>query len=379
MPINSQESVPPAQRLARRLRELRQSGLGKRLTQEQVGQLLGGDDPLSAPLISSWERENHPTVPPEERLRAYARIFATPRSLAAGLLDEADLSDDELDRLYTLESELLALRQAAVSRPSHATSTTALSGAIFEEPPVARAVGYGTWHFEDQRPVVIVASELPSPERPEYADPSSPDYVELYRYADLDAMVEVYGHLRAANPQNNRIRFRPPAQLSRDDLASHIVLLGGVDWNPVTREILDRLNLPVRQVSAEDRAEDAYFEASDGDQRSEFRPKVVERAGGEELIEDVALFYRGPSPLNRRRTLTICNAMYGRGTLGAVRALTDAWFRDRNEQYLTQRFFDTEEFLLLVRVPVFAGNTVTPDWTLEENRLFEWSRGGENA
>ncbi|MFG1920410.1 helix-turn-helix transcriptional regulator [Cryptosporangium sp. NPDC048952] len=359
-------------RLARKLRELRQTGLGRRLTQEQLGQLLGGSEPLSAPLISSWERERDPVVPPEERLRAYAHVFATKRSLTAGMLAEDDLVEAEKERLYELESELMGLRQDAISEPKADATRSVGAGSMIEEPPIGRAVGYGTWHFADQRPVVIVASELPAAQRPEYADPSSPDYVEMYQYADLDAMVEAYGHIRAANPQNTRVRFRSARTLTRDDFASHLVLLGGVDWNPVTRDILVRLDLPVRQVSAEDRAQDAYFEATDGDRKRQFRPTVIERSGETELIEDVALFYRGSSPLNRRRTVTICNAMYGRGTLGAVRALTDAWFRDRNEAYLAERFGDVDEFLLLVRVPVFAGNTVTPDWTLEENRLFEW-------
>ncbi|GAA0264055.1 helix-turn-helix transcriptional regulator [Cryptosporangium japonicum] len=372
--MSGQDPTSPPVRLARRLRELRRSGLGRRLTQEQLGQLLGGAEPLSAPLISSWERDNGPTVPPESRVRAYARVFATRRSLEAGILEEDDLSDEEKDHLYELESELVRLRSEAVGAEAEPST-----GAEAAEPPIGRAVGYGTWHFEDQRPVVIVASELPTDERPEYADPSSPDYVELFRYADLDSMVEAYGHIRAANPQNNRVRFRRASALTRDDFASHLVLLGGVDWNPVTRDLLRRLDLPIRQVSADDRAQNGYFEVVEGDQRRRFRPKVSTDQGAAELVEDVAMFYRGPSPLNRRRTVTICNAMFGRGTLGAVRALTDAWFRDRNEDYLAERFGGAEEFLLLIRVPVFAGNTLTPDWTLEENRLYEWSRTAGQA
>jgi len=376
MSAQGQDSVPPPVRLARKLRDLRRSGLGRRLTQEQLGQLLGGAEPLSAPLISSWERDTQPTVPPEGRVRAYARVFATQRSLSEGIVEEDDLSEVEKEHLYELESELVGLRAAAIGA---AEADSPSAGAAVAEPPIGRAVGYGTWHFGDQRPVVIVASELPVDERPGYASSSSPDYVELFRYADLDSMVEAYGHIRAANPQNNRVRFRPASALTRDDFASHLVLLGGVDWNPVTRDLLRRMHLPVRQVSADNRVQDAYFEVVEGDRRRQFRPQVIADQGAAELIEDVALFYRGPSPLNRRRTVTICNAMFGRGTLGAVRALTDAWFRDRNESYLAERFGDAEEFLLLIRVPVFAGNTLTPDWTLEENRLFEWSRTAGQA
>ncbi|SHN04224.1 hypothetical protein SAMN05443668_102688 [Cryptosporangium aurantiacum] len=348
-----------------------------KLSQERLAHLLGGEDPLSAPLISSWERANDPVVPPEGRLRAYARLFATERSVPEGrLLEEEELTPNERERVIDLEHELLALRRDALAPV--AVPVAEWASAIVE-PPVAKKLGRGTWRFENERPVAIVASELPVAERPAYADSYSPDYVEMYRYADLDAMVELYGHIRATNPQNTRIRFRSRNTLTPDDFSSHLVLLGGVDWNPVTRALLDRLELPIRQVSSADRAEGAYFEVNEGGDRHRYSATVAPVGEGMELREDVGLFYRGPNPFNRHRTLTICNAMYGRGTLGAVRALTDAWFRDRNEEFLEERFGDAEEFCLLVRVPVFEGHTVTPDWTVPETRLFEWARGRRNG
>ncbi|GAA3387000.1 helix-turn-helix domain-containing protein [Cryptosporangium minutisporangium] len=361
--MGSEEPSRAVGRLAYRLRALRTEGLaGQKLSQAQVGQLLGGDRPLSAPLISSWERTRDPVLPPEVRLRAYARLFATDRAIRTGrLLDEEELNEHERERLIVLERELLKLREEELP----------------DTPPFAHPFGRGTWRFEDGQPVTIVASEMPERKLGhfEYAQKSSPDYVELYRYADLDAMVELYGHLRAANPQNTRIRFRTASGMLQDDSASHLILLGGIDWNSVTRDLLGRLNLPVRQISGADRAVDGYFEVDDGEQPRRFAPRVEGSGADTVLYEDVALFYRGPSPLNRRRTLTICNAMYGRGTLGVVMALTDAWYRDQSEDYLRVRFATAEEFCLLVRVPVFAGNTVTPDWSHKETRLFEWSRG----
>jgi hypothetical protein len=92
------------------------------------------------------------------------------------------------------------------------------------------------------------------------------------------------------------------------------------------------------------------------------------------LLEDVALFARAVSPFNRKRTVTICSGMYGRGTYGAVRALTDARFRDRNAEYLDSRFAGSEAFCILTRVRVVNGATLTPDWTTGDYTLFEWSR-----
>jgi hypothetical protein len=92
------------------------------------------------------------------------------------------------------------------------------------------------------------------------------------------------------------------------------------------------------------------------------------------LREDVALFARAVSPFNRKRYVTICNGMFGSGTYGAVRALTDALFRDRNAEYLRGTYGDSDAFCILSRVTMENGKALTPDWTLPETRLFEWSR-----
>ena len=96
-------------------------------------------------------------------------------------------------------------------------------------------------------------------------------------------------------------------------------------------------------------------------------------------MEDVALFARAINPFNRKRTVTICNGMYGSGTYGAVRALTDERFRDRNAEYVHDRFAASESYSILTRVKVLDGVALTPDWTIPENRLYEWSTGHDEA
>ena len=65
--------------------------------------------------------------------------------------------------------------------------------------------------------------------------------------------------------------------------------------------------------------------------------------------------------------------MYGRGTYGAVRALTDKKFRDRNAEYVQSRFGESDSYCILTRVPIVNGKTLTPDWTTGDYTLFEWS------
>jgi hypothetical protein len=64
----------------------------------------------------------------------------------------------------------------------------------------------------------------------------------------------------------------------------------------------------------------------------------------------VTLFARTVNPFNRDRTATICIGMYGRGTYGFFRALTDPELRERNTRYLESRFGNSPSYCLVVRV-----------------------------
>jgi hypothetical protein len=148
-----------------------------------------------------------------------------------------------------------------------------------------------------------------------------------------------------------------------------------VDWNVATSSVLARLQLPVVQVNEWNKDGGAYFEVTEDDgHKVPHRPRLEQSGGRAILREDVALFARAVNPFNRKRSVTICNGMYGRGSLGTVRALTDDMFRDRNGDYIQARLASSEAFCILTRVTVENTVTLTPDWTLPETRLFEWSR-----
>jgi transcriptional regulator with XRE-family HTH domain len=356
--------------LARRLRTLRlEEWSGVTVTQPQLAKALG----VSVPSVSSWESPHNPQPPPKARLVDYARFFATTRSLNGGrpkLVGDDELTADERGRREEREDMLLALRAEVDERPvSESASRFA--------PPLSESVATGPLHFTDARPVTIVCASLPRDrlERMPYTDPREPDYTELYTYTDLDALVELHGHVRAANP-NIPVRIRSVTGLKRDDYTTHLILLGGVDWNALTRDLLRELAVPVAQETREDDLDGGSFEVIDGELRRSFRPQLHDVGGRKELVEDVAHIFRVRNPYNWRRTVTIFNGMFGRGTYGAVRALTDASFRDRNAEYLDQRFPDGETFSILARVRIRGGEVLTPDLTVAETRLHEWPEAG---
>lgn len=359
----------PRHVLARRLRELRERRWHRKITQPELARALGG---VSVPLISSWESQNNPKIPPLSRLDAYATFFATARSVETEprLLSLTDLTEAEQRARDDLKRELMGLRNDALR----------VTGATAQAAEISESLSSGPWRFEDGNNITIVCAQLPADLRAPmpYTDPEDPQYVELYTYSDLDALFELHGHLRATNP-TSQIHLRTAQQFVSDDFSTHFIALGGIDWNQATSAVLERLQLPVRQVNDWESDKGPYFEVTTSEGPVKYWPRLEESDGQQVLTEDVALFARAVSPFNRKRIVTICNGMYGRGTYGTVRALTDARFRDRNADYIRQRFEEAESFCLLSRVEVVAGVVVTPDWSLEENRLFEWSSSGSRG
>ncbi|WNV82702.1 helix-turn-helix transcriptional regulator [Umezawaea sp. Da 62-37] len=334
----------PSPALAHRLRALRaESWPGVAITQKQLATAFGA----SSPLLSSWEAGK---VPPPARLAAYATFFATRRSIEAEPYRVPDPSE--------LTAEENAVREHLIGE----LAELADSG----------TPGRGFWYFPDRYDITIVVAQLTEEQMPltPYTDPASPDHVELYTYADLDSLIELHGHIRSVNP-DSQVHFRTATSLSPDDYTTHLVLLGGVDWNVVTTDVVDRVDLPVNQAERPDVSDAGGFEVIEDGRSRVVEPLVVRG----KLIQDVAQFYRGVNPYNRKRTVTICNGQYGRGTLGAVRALTDSKFRDRNEAYLRSRFAGHDAYSVITRVTIVNGQVVTPDWTSPENVLFEWPEG----
>lgn len=380
----------PRRQLAERLRSLREHALDSRkITQPELARALGDGQPLSVPLISSWESQTNPRIPPVARLEAYAALFGAPRSFdlrSPRPLGTDEMTDEERRSVSDLAAELTQLRQGALRAAAPHGGSMSLAGVLATQPSVEESLASGPLRFPDEKTITIVCGQWPQHmlDRVPYTDVNDPDYIELLQYSDLDALFELHGHLRAANPLN-QVNLRIAGRLTADDYHSHLLLLGGVDWNTATTNVLDRLDLPVRQVADWSKSDGQYFEVQEDGEKVRHNARLERRSGKDDgarvdggagekgiLREDVALFARAVSPVNRKRTVTICHGMYGRGTYGAVRALTDALFRDRNAEHVRTRFGGSDTYCILMRVPVFDGATLTPDWTTGEYTLFEW-------
>ncbi|MEV5961845.1 helix-turn-helix transcriptional regulator [Kribbella sp. NPDC051952] len=363
--------------LARRLRDLRES---RGLTQKALAQALSGDDTrVAMATISSWESAGNPKLPPAERLRSYALLFSTTDD-ATQLPREQDLNAAAQERFNTLHRELIGLRDAVRGQ-------------------VGSSIGGSYLYDFEHGPITIICPEAPVEGRSPMAAEDNPNHTRMYRYADLDSLVELWGHIRASNPEL-KVGHRLPAEIVADDLSGHLIVLGGIAWNQVTNRLQRVLNeLPVQQVKVSDLENGEIFRRPDGE---EFRPEWEPREGAatelpsakqlksaqmddvwrngkrHDLIEDVGLVARLPNPFNHRRTITICNGVYSRGVLGAVRTFTDLAVRERNEAYVASQF-PGGSFVMVLRVPVVNGEAISPDLENPENRLFEWPSSDEAA
>jgi hypothetical protein len=272
--------------------------------------------------------------------------------------------------------ELIAELQQGPKEPDHLYGDGVARDATYDaSAPQPRRPGAADafWCLEGDGPITLVCGALPAYmiERMPYADPLDPDYIELYTYADPDALLELYGHVRATNPGRD-VRIRTSVNLHRDDYATHVVIIGGIDFNALTRELIPSSQLPIVMSPRTDEPIPVGFETIEDGDTHNFRPVLEDQNGRLLLREDVALLHRSRNPFNVECTITICAGIFARGTLGAIRALTDRSLRTRNESYLRHRFVGHDAFGLLGRVGVTNGAVMTPDWSLADNRLFEW-------
>jgi transcriptional regulator with XRE-family HTH domain len=334
-----------AESLSHRLLLLRQRRWDEPITQPVLGSLLG----VKAPTISSWERGE--AVPPHDRIVSYATLFASRRSLdAGGLLDEADLTDAEQAERAALLADLTQLRQRAL------------------EPRETTAPDPDPLRFADGAPIRIICGKLDAP--PKTAGGHRWNYMALSAYADLDALLELHGHLRARNPDSD-VRYKLAGRVEGHDLRAHLVLLGNLALMQTDlRHLMPRL--PVSQVVDESAAPDGeVFELASSGER--FGPVFTGEGEERRVVGDVGLVARMPSPVDATRTLTVFSGVYTRGVYGAVRCLTDREIGPANARWLHDRFEADTTYGVLMRVRGADHAIATPRLSDPDVREHEFS------
>ncbi len=369
MVADSDHPSIPARRLAERLRDLREreyKQLTKKettLTQKQLAKVLGGAEALSIASVSLWEKPGSNRLPPPQRLATYARLFCSSRSFEAGpprLLRDDELTEQELGREAELYAELLALRERAQS-----TGPGVPAAREQQAPPERRN---SIWSVPDGQAVSIVCSDAPAADRPSYADPSHLNYSRYARYADLDALVEVYGQVKADNPGASMVRLLSPHELLRDFALNHLVVVGGAAVYDVAPYFAQDISLPTAEPIPG--TDTHVFKCRVGDEEREFTSTRDEEGV---LVEDIGLIARGEHPHAPGHTVTMLSGITSRGVHGTALGFTNRHVRDENEEYLRNAFGNANAFCIVMRVPVIRNTALPPNLSRDDIRLYEWS------
>jgi hypothetical protein len=342
----------PAERLAQHLRALREQGFdGQRVKQTDFGKALGNPEPLAASTISNWENAASGKIVPAARVSAYARFYATRKSIEGHeprLVPDEELDEVELARLAELERELRTLRDAAVRG--------------YSRPPIERG-----WHYPDEADITIVGSELPREDKAAipYADPAHKNHVRAYDFGDLDALFDLTSELSAANPHAN-IERRPASSIDPPELeGQHVVCVGGVALNTVTRWAHEVTEIPIRQHPGEEGLDYFTYE-HEGGEHEKVAPRTPKKGPP---VEDVAFFARFWEPDAGMRSLTICSGVFTYGVRAAALLLTDPV----NKSYIDERFGNQPSYGLLVRVRILNQGIIRPYLPRDVRR--EWDAG----
>jgi transcriptional regulator with XRE-family HTH domain len=352
----------PARGLANRLRELRERGY-RQLTQRQLAEVLGGPEPLSTATVSLWEKAGSERLPPPQRLAAYARLFCTSRSFEGEdlrLLHDHELTEEEHQREAELYDELLALRDRAQAVGQQAVAQQAAGQ------PATVGQRNSIWRFPDGRAVSIVCSDAVDP--PPHARPSHLNFSPYARYADLDALVLVFGQVKSDNP-GRMVRILPTDRLAQDFALNHLIIIGGAASGAASLFAQD-IPLPAAEEIPGTDPVTHLFRCSIADETREFTSLRDDEG---DLMQDVGLIARGPHPLIPGGTVTLLSGITSRGVHGAAQCFIESHLRETNEQYLQAAFGNVESFCILMNIPVQNNTALPPNLWRENTRLYEWS------
>ena len=71
--------------------------------------------------------------------------------------------------------------------------------------------------------MIVICPTAPPEMQGPLADEQDPNFTKMLQYGDLDALIELYGHLRAENPTLD-VFHRTTTAVMADDFSSHVIL-----------------------------------------------------------------------------------------------------------------------------------------------------------
>lgn len=231
------------------------------------------------------------------------------------------------------------------------------------------------WGIKDGEKVTIVCSELDDPEKRQNLEER--EYIYSLKYGDLDAYIEVLVTLLSLYP-SLKLRVISVGEINhtKQDLSTHIVVVGGPDYNELTKKILKtdktRFNYksPYLEISSETYPDEIV---------------IFDKITNKEYCsltddEDFGYFEQLPNPYNPENKVILLGGCHTIGVTGAVKAFSSGisddgkiskivlrnskniwkWF-PRKWKYLPRKFRTTQHYSVLLQVHKIGQNISIPE------------------
>ncbi len=209
------------------------------------------------------------------------------------------------------------------------------------------------WGIRDKEEVIVVCSELDDPEKRQKVEPR--EFIYCLKYGDVDAFFEVTATLLRLYP---RIRLRVmssgEAENTRLDLAAHLVVIGGPDYNSMAKRIL-----------AKGITRYQYRSPYAGETSAQYPDEIVlyDSVQDREYCEltdekDYGYFERIRNPNNPDRHIVLIGGCHTVGVTGAMKAFSMADSEHgeipqivlKNAKTVSREIQNAPEFAVLVSV-----------------------------
>jgi hypothetical protein len=237
------------------------------------------------------------------------------------------------------------------------------------------------WGLRDGDSVIVVCSELDNPETRQNVEPR--EFIYCLKYGDVDAYFEVVTTLLRLYPRVKlRVMSAGEIEATKLDLARHIIIIGGPDYNALARRVL---SWGITQFD---------YRTPYLDTRSTKHPKeivIFDKLTNKEYchtadIRDYGYFERTVNPHNPDSRVVLVGGCHTIGVTGAVKAFSMAESEEgeiphgvlRNASLVAKRIGRNKSFSVLVEAerigqtisaPVVTTNRITVIGDLERAQL----------
>lgn len=226
------------------------------------------------------------------------------------------------------------------------------------------------WGIRDGESVIVVCSELENPEHRQLVEPPR-EFIYSLKYGDVDAYFEVVTTLLRLYPAIKlRIMSAGEATATRVDLARHLILIGGPDYNALTREILNQSDTqfdyrsPDGATQSEKTPQEIVLYDKGSDKEYCFPTKISEDGDRD---QDYGYFERIANPRYRKKNIVLIGGCHTVGVTGAVKAFSMAESEEgeiqgqvlTNAALVAKRVGKAQAFAVVVSADRVLGQTIS--------------------